>query len=99
MKTFLAALIALMLVAPATAAVTTTRDSDLLKDFALSDINSTTSKQSLSKLLGGVVSVFQAMNNWLKDSAGIDFVGIIKTIADWIVIVINWVISLLKAIF
>ncbi len=101
MRPLLLVILMLLLAQPVSAAVTpaeTTSFGGLLSDFALSDINSSTSIAALKQLFSGVVSIFQKINTWLKEVAGIDIVGILRTIAAWLVIVIEWLVAIIKTL-
>lgn len=80
------------------AASSTEKVGSLLKDFAVSDINSTTSISSGYKFIRSIGNFFVGINDWLAEHAGINLFAILKTIGRWFVVVVEWLIEVIKSV-
>ena len=78
------------------AASTTESVGGLVKDFSIKDINSAESITAGFGILSGISDFFTNINNWLKDTAGIDLFAILSAIGHWFVIILEWIIKGLK---
>jgi len=69
---------------------------DAIGDISLDSINSTTTVETAKSLFVKIGELFKKLQTWLRDRAGIDIIGIFKTLLTWFVAVVEWMIELIK---
>lgn len=69
---------------------------DLVGDISLDTITASSSVETAKSIFSKAGEAFKELEGWLKDKAGIDILGLLKTLLTWFVVVVEWMINLIK---